>query len=496
MNAVTVPEPEQAPNDRGSLPMAMLVTMVALSLGATMAPLVINQVTATRKSVARNGVLDGTQAGIDVGLAQIRAAADLTGDGLLERLPPCTLTGLLGAADADPAIGYDVEITYYDSEGNTLGCPPNEVPATALLRATGTGVAGSGASTTRAIEATYTFRTSNANTDGGSIRLASPTANPLCLDSGSTKAPTSGQKVKLQVCIPGSSRQRFAYNRYLNLLLVGSETKAYPLGMCLDAGPSQTNNAVVAFQPCKDPKVGQQQWSLNDVSNFRGSTNGTSANGLCFNAKNPGTVDSDIILGSCGGGDNVRVFRSEAGVGAGMAGTATGQLVNFKQFSRCLDVTNQSPTYSYMIVWFCKQAPDGNVTWNQKWTYASPVAPAVTATGPIRSGNSTSYCLKSPGSTATNQYVSMETCATSGTMPQRLQWTVYGDTNDYSTGYQIVDGWGFCLTPTSLDATPLDVHTDGTAKVKVAPCDGSELQKWNAPPNFGKALPLTNISED
>lgn len=483
-------------NDRGSLPMAMLVTMVAVSLSAMLSPLVINQVTMTRSSVARNGVLDGTQAGIDVAMAQIRAAGTAAGDGVLEYLPPCQMTGVLGDRTTPPVIGYDVRITYYDSEGATLSCPPTEVPATALLRATGTSTVGRGVVTTRAIEATYTFRKSNANTDGGSIRLASPTTNPLCLDSGSSSAPSAGQKVKLQLCIPGSSRQRFAYNKYINLLLVGSETKANPLGMCLDAGPSQTTNAVVYFQPCKDPKIGQQQWGLNDSSNFRGTTNGVSANGLCFNAKTAGTADSEIILGSCGGGDNVRVFRSDAGVGAGMAGVTTGQLVNFKQFSRCLDVTNLTPTFSYMIAWYCKQAPDGNVTWNQKWTFPQPAAPAVTATGVIRSGNSTSYCLKSPGNTAANQYVALETCAASGTLPARLQWTVYGDTNEYASGYQIVDDWGFCLTPTRLDVSPADTHPDGTAKIKVAACDGSELQKWNAPPNFGKALPLTHITED
>ena len=47
---------------------------------------------------------------------------------------------------------------------------------------------------------------------------------------------------------------------------------------------------------------------------------------------------------------------------------ATGQLVNYQQFSRCLDVTNHLWNSDYMIVWFCKQAPDGTVPWNQKWT--------------------------------------------------------------------------------------------------------------------------------
>ena len=71
---------------------------------------------------------------------------------------------------------------------------------------------------------------------------------------------------------------------------------------------------------------------------------------------------------------------------------------------------------------------------------------------------------------------------------------MYGDTGIYATSYRIVDSYGFCLTPTDLTATP-DTHTDGTAKVKVATCNNSELQKWNAPADLNEPIALTNTTE-
>nr|BFE76335.1 hypothetical protein GCM10020092_096360 [Actinoplanes digitatis] len=40
-----------------------------------------------------------------------------------------------------------------------------------------------------------------------------------------------------------------------------------------------------------------------------------------------------------------------------------------------------------------------------------------------------------------------------------------------------------------------DTHGDGTAKTKVAVCDGSLLQKWNAPANLTDPDTLTNTVE-
>jgi hypothetical protein len=90
----------------------------------------------------------------------------------------------------------------------------------------------------------------------------------------------------------------------------------------------------------------------------------------------------------------------------------------------------------------------------------------------------------------------MSPCTLTGILTdERLKWTMFGDTGNYATSYRIVDSDGNCLTPTDLSLANPDTHSDGTAKVKVAVCSGSELQKWNAPPNFNKPLVLTNTRE-
>ena len=97
---------------------------------------------------------------------------------------------------------------------------------------------------------------------------------------------------------------------------------------------------------------------------------------------------------------------------------------------------------------------------------------------------------------AADQYVTLAECgATDVLTDPNLIWTVYGDTGVYATSYRIVDSYGFCLTPTDLTANPPDTHTDGTAKVKVAACNNSELQKWNAPADLNQPSPLTDTTE-
>jgi hypothetical protein len=484
-----------SPSDRGSMPLAMLVVVVGMLLSAALVPVVINQVAGTRTVSGRTHELQAAQTGIDVALAQLRAATR-NGKGEIEELPPCTLTGSAG----DAGSAYRVQITYYRlgdaGDPVPLNCAERRdyVPVSATLTAIGSGSDGS-----RTIEATYTFHTNNENITGGAIPLADPVAGQqLCMDAGVDGTPPRDTPVKLLPCkAGGSSEQRFAYTPDLNIKLIGSETASEPTGMCVDAPyPRVSGTTPVRFQPCEG-LVARQQWSLNDSGNFRGSVNPANAAEatLCLNLKAP----SDLVLGACGGGGNVRIFRPRPEAGAGMASAAVGQLVNYKQFSRCLDVTNHVPTSSYMIVWFCKQDPNGAVSWNQKWTFPPQATSADTAIAErIRTAGSGNpgYCLKSPGDTAAKSYVTMLPCATTGALTdESLKWKVFGDTGTYATSYRIVDAYGYCLVPTDLTVAKPDTHTDGTAKVKVATCNSSELQKWNAPANLNQPLVLTNTRE-
>ncbi|GIH89964.1 ricin-type beta-trefoil lectin domain protein [Planobispora siamensis] len=494
-------------DDRGSMPMALLLTMVGLSLSALLVPVVLGQMDTTRSGSERVRTLHAAEAGVDTAVGQIRAAVDGEGNGLVEQLPPCELTGTLGSDSALGSPRYRVKITYQDVDRNDMGCSPTEVPAYAALVSTGIekpGVAFTvGTAGTRTIEAIYSFKTTNANIFGGAIRIAQASGTGLCMDAGqNNESPPAGTRLRMQKCQPGTSEQQFAYTEDLSLKLVGSETSTAPMGMCLDAGATpQASGAYVVFQPCLN-RTPRQQWSINSSSNFEGTSNGVGLNGRCFNMQSPGVASSYVVLGSCGGGNTQRAFRSDPGVGAGMANAATGQLVNFKQFSRCLDVTDLNVTSKYMIAWFCKQAPDGNVPWNQKWSF--PAVPTSTvgtsvaakATGRIRTVNGSGYCLRSPGSPAAGKYTTVTSCAATGTLAKDLQWTLYGDTGDYTTSYRIIDAYGYCLAPTDLEtATTETVHSDGTSKVKVEVCSGSELQKWNAPANLVKPTPLTKVTE-
>ena len=496
-------------SDQGSMPMALLVTLVGMSLSAALVPMVVNQVTSTRTITTRTNALQAAQAGIDVALGQLRAAASSTG-GDLESLPPCTMNGLSfterdSAGGATRSWNYRVVIDYYrladDGAPTKQDCPPTDVPVSARLTSTGGLTGGAlteGSAGTRTIEATYTFQTSNENISGGAIQLASPTVAPLCMDAGDNSFPDPGSVVKVQLCkAGGSSDQRFAYTTDLNIKVVGSETTSAPNGMCVDAPYPRSNDDVLTFQPCLGLSA-RQQWSLNDSSSFSSTREfEVKLNDFCLSLKDPGMAGSTIVLGSCSAASNRNIWRPQPGLGAGMSSAATNQLVNFKQFSRCLDVTNFQPTWSYMIVWFCKQAPNGVPPWNQAWwslpAGADPLARRIRT---IDTTNGKGYCLRTSGSVAADQYVTLAECgATEVLTDPNMIWTVYGDTGVYATSYRIVDSYGFCLTPTDLMASPPDTHTDGTAKVKVAACNNSELQKWNAPADLNQPSPLTDTTE-
>ncbi|MBB2946604.1 hypothetical protein FB565_006372 [Actinoplanes lutulentus] len=506
--------------DEGSLPMAMLLITVVLSISAFLVPLVVRQTKATQNLAQRTTMLDAAQAGMDVMMARVRAASDVeTREGYLENMPPCVLSGDAGATDTSERLAYQVTVTYYDAAGGALSCPVTDVPTTAKVVSVGTT-----GTLKRTLAATYVFSTSNTNIPGGQIRISSSTLGNQCMDSGSSKAPTVGSALIMATC-DGSSRQQFGYTADLYLKLIGSESTGADDGMCLYSGATHANNNPLVFQPCPatTPATSTFQWSLDGNSLFHSANASKVVESFCINVVQPGTAGSAVALGSCTSAATKTVWRSAPGVGAGMAGDNTYQLVNYAQFSRCLDVTSKSMSATYMITWFCKQAPNGVVDFNQQWVHPVPDATKkqVSATGPIIVNNYTStsnsvsacststakgcgsnYCLKSPGTATSSSWVTVELCSTEALQAKNyLQWTVYHDTGDYATSYRIKDYKGNCLQPTrqtdtSYTAPSSDLHGDGTSKVKVVTCNSSELQKWNAPANISKPTPLTDLVED
>jgi hypothetical protein len=513
-------------DDRGSLPLAMLVTVVGVGLSVFMSMLVLSQLHTTAFEARRVQALHVAQAGLDVGVAQIRSATkiDSFGEtvGDTAKLPCTALTGTVGDAS------YSVTTAYYDADpqghqqdsawigAHGLACVTGRgtrtVPGYAVFTSTGT--ASDAGASSRTLRGTYVVHTSNVNISGGLVHVyrGSTTLNDLCIDAGSG-TPAAGTAATMQLCTAGAVSQTWSYDPSLRLVLVSSQDGG-SVGLCLQAGTTHVANAAVTLQPCvtAKPALYAQQWSINDSSNLVGSNStGTNTDSFCFNvatANKPGSAL--IITTSCSGTyNNVSTFSLDADAGAGQAssalGQAIGQLVNYSQFGRCLDDTNQNPDSTYMIAWPCKQNPDpSKVAWNQRYVLpALPTAPsqdkkpANHGTGEISTtypSTGKRYCLQSPMAPDLYQYVTTKTCT--GGINQ--QWTVYGLTDQYATSYQIVDGSGkYCLQPRDQNAGPADLFQDvnKVAKIYVAPCNGSTLQKWNAVKNDLGGLALKDVTE-
>ena len=496
--------------DEGSLIFAMLVVVVGLLLSALMTPMMMNQMTATSNSRRLTHELHAAESGIDIMMGHIRAATDSSGNGILADLPCGPITGSVESAATE---NYRSSVVYYKSDptgknATWLADLTNQVlcitgggaisaPGFAMITSVGTDQAtGFPNGSIRTVQATYIFKTSNANIPGGAIHAPNG-GTDMCLDAGSGN-PAIGTIVTIQPCKAGAISQKFAYNSNLTLELSASVTSTQPLGLCLDAGVNAAAGAQVAFQACSLVTLPQQQWSFDDNANFRNSlANGSNIGNLCFFEQTANTAGSLIILSTTCNGN----FSADASVGAGAAGAAIGNLVNFQEFGRCLDVTNQNVNTGYQIVWPCKQNPNpANLTWNQLWSLPTIPSNATSASGRIttyNTANSTLYCLTSPQSTAAGQYVGLAACG--GTTPANQTWTVYGNTGTYATSYVIKDSstTPYCLQPTDPAASPPDFFTSGAqiSKVVVATCNGSGLQKWNAPPGIQQPVPLRNYGE-
>ncbi|WP_127782044.1 ricin-type beta-trefoil lectin domain protein [Rhodococcus sp. X156] len=511
-------------DDRGSMPMALLVILVGISFGALLLPMVITQTQSTRLVTSRVQALHAAQSGLEVATGLIRSAADTsptatTGAGDPRKLPCGPLAGPVG--DGGQAT-YSVDIAYYAADPyghddawladprNKMICvsgygvylkasgttPDLYVPSYALLTATGINPpGGAGSSPGRTLQATYVFQTSNAYTaaGGGSISFGrADGTEPFCMGVDKLQ---EGAAVVAKNCYDNSAdavkMRSWYYNVDLSLQLVQTKNDAAINtnlnGLCLHQG-SPTIVRKCAAKSDATPTTGQE-WRSDAVGRF------LSASGSCLTLP---TLALKAAFTTTGCGNGSQAYTAQPTVGAGAAGLGSKQLVNFGDFGRCLDVPNKDAAgdgSSFMIIYPCKQKLDLVDEWNQKFTPST----TINATKPTQvqwrttPPNSSAYCLKSPR--ADKQAVTVARCATND--PGQT-WTYYttqaadGTELAYGDKFTIRDSAnpGLCLGegPARYDSSP------PSYKVIVSACDGSPLQKWNSDPNV-RASRVENTAE-
>lgn len=496
--------------DRGSLAMAMLLIMVGVSLAGLLATVTLVQITSTRSDTRRNHALHAAQAGLDALLAQIRAADDGSGNGVRASLPCGPLAGAVGGGTTET---YQVNVYYtgFDPQpqmkstqawfaANDITCTAGSGPATLPSFAVAFS-AGAEAGFTRTVRGAYRLRTTNQNIAGGPITVF---YDDLCMDSGASVTPIGGTALQMGTCDATRKEQVFAYRQDSTVQLVNSVTAAQPNGMCLDAGSPQAEGSLVRFQPCASPATARQQWRYNDRAMFEGLDSAGNTNGFVFQLTSPGVSASTSTVKITktpvwnNNYNNNNSFMPDAKAGAGNAGPQNKQLVNFKQFGRCLDL-NGGNYQNTLITWPCK--PSWNQSYNLPALATDPAAAVVgkiTLTAPAGEPSPAGlYCLRSPRTTWQWSFPMMVPCTATDTSPA-LQWRAHGYTGSYGTSYQILDVDGNCLQPSDAPTEPeyFDVGVLKISMIVLRPCSDALLQKWNADPNILAGLNLKYLGEN
>ena len=298
-------------------------------------------------------------------VGRIRAADDVSGNGVLGQLP-CWSTadgtpyqGSVVSAGDGSQVGaeqYQVYVDYYvlDPVANPAATPMvcstgygtfdltsgQATPGYALITATGTAGTGSISTTQgRTLQTTYVFQVSNTNVPGGIIRLYPDTgaSSALCIDAGTSNPnPGTTTPVYLQLCsstTPPIAQQVFVYRTDLTLQLLSSVTVTNPLGMCLDTVAPLTAGYAIYLKKCGalgSPPY-DQQWSFDDNGHFRGSLSTSAQSGtlsnICINAASQNAGQA-VTAATCAGStsDPAQAWIPAPTVGAGAARPAVRQL--------------------------------------------------------------------------------------------------------------------------------------------------------------------------
>ena len=471
---------------------SILLVLIMATLSMVVLALVMAQTRPTEFARKNTRTIFAAEAGIEAALGQIRTAAgvpDFTGTiyGDLAQLP-CTMTGTV--ADATGQLRYDVQVRYFKDNpagqtetwlnANKMACKPATQPAYAYVSSKGSAETTARLTSTdaaRSLSSVYQFNTTNTNIAGGRIYTF---GDGFCLHADGLTAGSTVSYYEKSTCGVDDDRELWLYDSDYKLKLAVS-TLPGEKALCITGPPNTTSGAVQALlQECKtDATRWNQLWSWQTGARWVGQTSDLkNYSGYCLYAGDAteSLTGKKLHAGkTCTDNKSWGSFNPDPAVGAGAASIDTIQIVNYLEFGRCFDVTDEQVGATFMIAYPCKQDPSGGsqMPWNHKWYYSEPPTGQTvlmnTSISVVKSG--TTYCLQSPGLGGTYPTLT-SSCNASATSQQ---WDRYKDTGSTATSYTFVDYAGRCI---GLDRDKL---ASSWSKIVVTSCTGEPDQKWNAP---------------
>jgi len=483
--------------------MLMLAGVSVLMLGV-----IVGQIAPSLSAQNNTRAGYSAQAGLQVGLGAIRAAEGApNGAGVVygnRAALPCTVTGSADGVTND--LPFTVQVRYFTLDpserdaawldANDLACIDGagvaNQPRYALVVSAGESLNDANATydRDRAMAAVYEFKLTNVNIPGGRILNSALTH---CLRAQSTNGNARLLFLPIAQCTH-EDRELWIYDKNWNLTLASTTTPGNT-PLCITGPVSAPFNTTqdARLRDCFGPTDAarwNQLWSWVGGSGAGGNwlgqrqniTGGTS--NYCLSPPTGGNITGGFLIARHNGCSSNLLPTPEVGPGA--AGYATQQIVNFRQFGRCADVTNENITFSYMIVYPCKQDPRGTgqgILWNHKWAYQEPAGLAGYASNQEisvlhKDDLGQRRCLTTQPNTSSNRYVVFQTC----TGDARQKWNRVAQSESYEASWLFIDTYGRCL-----NAATADLHVNAFAKMTTVACDGTEEQKWNAPPNSSSA---------
>ncbi|MEO7123227.1 MAG: hypothetical protein ABIY53_08720 [Lacisediminihabitans sp.] len=484
---------------------AIMFMVIMAGISVVLLSTVLGQIVPSNLAQRNTKTIYAAQAGVQASLAMLRSAsAPADASGKVYGDPSKLLCSLTGSVDAQAnGLSYVATIKYYNADPTKITGAANPQiacnaagvsakPKFAQISSQGTADPVAGVSSTptgsRSLSAVYSFQITNINIPGGRIFDGN---NNYCLEAMSASAGANIKFTSKGNCVKAKeANQLWVYNTDYEIALA-STTIAGSTPLCI-TGPK---NAGEATQNATLTVCAAQQW--NQLWSWTGDYTWQGQNTDITKG-----YSSYYLAGTFAEGSYLQVstsrngtFNPLAAVGAGAASAKTLQIVNYLEFGRCLDVTNEQTGSAFMISYPCKQDPSGqgnpagtqNLNWNHKWFYTEPTPPAGNPTGPTTPLTQTisvlynndpaqRFCLQTATNSSGPKYPVLRGC--NGSSLQN--WTRVNNTGTYANSYLFVDSSGLCLSvgtdPSDLFGTPAII-----SKIVVATCDNSLAQKWNAP---------------